>query len=58
VIKLPLKPPKRHARHPGSLGAVKKPIAKIEPFSAHSNAGSTPFACVTTADEILASTAR
>ena len=48
----------RGALRRGSVGSVKELIAKIELFTAHWNAGSSPFAWVKTADEILAKAVR
>ena len=48
----------RGALRRGSVGSVKELIAKIELFAANWNAGSSPFAWVKTADEILAKAVR
>jgi len=48
----------RGAIRRGSFGSVKELVARIEAFTASWNAGSSPFAWVKTADEILAKAVR
>jgi transposase len=48
----------RQAIRRGSFGSVKELIARIDTFTAHWNAGSTPFVWTKTADEILAKAVR
>jgi transposase len=48
----------REAIRRGSFGSVKELIARIDLFAANWNAGSSPFAWVKTADEILAKAVR
>jgi transposase len=48
----------RQAIRRGSFGSVKELIARIDTFTAHWNAGSTPFVLTKTADEILAKAVR
>ena len=48
----------RQAIRRGSFGSVKELIARIDTFTTHWNAGSTPFVWTKTADEILAKAVR
>jgi hypothetical protein len=48
----------RQAIRRGSFGSVKELVAMIDAFTAHWNAGATPFTWVRTADEILVKAVR
>jgi transposase len=48
----------RQAIRRGSFGSVKELVAMIDTFTAHWNAGASPFTWVRTADEILAKAVR